>query len=91
MMAQRYVHGEIDADQFQRELMLHPERGESLELRLLELGGGYGLTHRWMYDRATLINRLEQTGFAALDDRETPSSVFRADDPGSLHVVAVRV
>jgi predicted SAM-dependent methyltransferase len=90
LMASKYVHGEIDADQFQRELMLHPEHGESLRLRLLELGGGYGLTHRWMYDRATLTKRLEQAGFAVLDGLDTASSWFRADDPASLHVVAVK-
>jgi predicted SAM-dependent methyltransferase len=90
VMASKYVNGEIDADQFQRDLMLHPEQGESRKLRLLELGGGYGLTHRWMYDPATLTKRLEQTGFVVLDDRETPSSPFRADDPCSVHVVAVK-
>jgi hypothetical protein len=70
--------------------MLHPEQGESLRLRLLELGGGYGLTHRWMYDRATLTNRLERTGFVVPDDCETPSSSFRGEDPCSVHVVAVK-
>jgi hypothetical protein len=89
-MASRYVQGEIDADQFQRELMLHPEHGESLRLRLLESWGGFGLTHRWMYDRATAIRRLHRSGFDVLEDQETPSSNFRADDPGSIHLVAVR-
>jgi predicted SAM-dependent methyltransferase len=90
LMAAKYVNGEIDADQFQRELMLHPEDGESLKLRLLESFGTFGLTHRWMYDRTTATRRLEQAGFAVLDDRETPSSRFRADDPGSVHVVGVK-
>jgi hypothetical protein len=31
--------------------MLHPEEGESLTLRLLALWNGFGLTHKWMYDR----------------------------------------
>jgi len=91
LMATRYVQGEIDADQFQRELMLHPEHGESLKLRLLDLWGGFGLTHRWMYDRATATDRLERTGFAVLNYRVTPSSQFRADDPASLHLVGVKV
>jgi predicted SAM-dependent methyltransferase len=90
LMASRYVEGEIDADQFQRDLMLHPEGGESVKLRLMELGGGYGLTHRWMYDEETLINRLNRTGFVVLNGRDTPSSLFRADDDTSLHVVAVK-
>jgi predicted SAM-dependent methyltransferase len=90
LMAHRYVHGEIDADQFQRELMLHPEHGESFKVRLLQLWGGFGLTHRWMYDRATAVTQMEQAGFAVLDNIDTPSSSFRADDRGSLHLVGVK-
>jgi hypothetical protein len=90
-MARRYVQGEIDADQFQRELMLHPERGESLKVKLLELSGVFWLTHRWMYDVASAAERLERAGFRVVDDTDTPSSRFRADDPASLHLVGVKV
>jgi predicted SAM-dependent methyltransferase len=90
LMASRYVHGEIDADRFQQELMLHPEQGESLKLRFLELWGAFWLTHRWMYDRATATERLQRIGFAVVDDMDTPSSHFRADDPASLHLVGVK-
>jgi predicted SAM-dependent methyltransferase len=90
VMAGRYVRGEIDADEFQRELMLHPEHGETLKLRLLQLWGGFGLTHRWMYDRATATVRMERAGFAVRDDVDTPSSWFRADDGCSLHLVGVK-
>ena len=91
LMASRYVQGETDADQFQRELMLHPEQGESLKFRLLELWGGFGLTYRWMYDLTTATHRLKRSGFDVVDDRETPSSRFRADESASLHVVGVKV
>jgi predicted SAM-dependent methyltransferase len=91
LMASRYVQGETDADQFQRELMLHPEHGASLKLRLLESWGGFGLNYRWMYDRTTAARRLKRSGFDVLDGRETPSSRFRADDPESLHIVGAKV
>jgi predicted SAM-dependent methyltransferase len=90
-MARRFVQGEIDADQFQRELMMHPEQGESLKVRILELLGAFWLTHHWMYDRATATEQLERIGFSVVHDQETPSSRFRADDPASLHVVGVKV
>ena len=89
-MARRYVHGGVDADEFQRQLMLHPERGESLVLRLLGLWNGFGLTHQWMYDSATASDRVARAGFTVADDLETPSSFFRADDDASLHVVGLK-
>jgi predicted SAM-dependent methyltransferase len=88
-MARRYVQGEIDADEFQRELMLHPEQGESLKVRLLEVGS-FRFNHRWMYDRVTAAHRMELAGFAVIDDAETPSSWFRADDDASLHLVGTK-
>jgi predicted SAM-dependent methyltransferase len=90
LMASRYVQGTIDADQFQRELMLHPEHGESLKVKLLELAGAFWLTHRWMYDFASATERLERAGFSVVDGQETPSSRFRADDRASLHLVGVK-
>jgi SAM-dependent methyltransferase len=90
LMASRYIQGEIDADQFQRELMLHPERGETLKVKLLELSGVFWLTHRWMYDRATAAERMQRVGFSILPNLDTPSSQFRAGDPGSLHLLGVK-
>jgi predicted SAM-dependent methyltransferase len=89
LMARRYVGGEIDADEFQRDMMLHPEHGESLKVRLLEVGS-FRLNHRWMYDPVTAAARMTRAGFAVLDDAETPSSQFRADDGISLHLVGVK-
>jgi predicted SAM-dependent methyltransferase len=89
LMARRYVGGEIDADELQRELMLHPEDGESLKVRLLEVWS-FRLTHRWMYDSVTAAARMTRAGFAVRDDVDTPSSRFRADDSASLHLVGVK-
>jgi predicted SAM-dependent methyltransferase len=89
-MARGYVQGGVDADEFQRQLMLHPEQGESLRLRLLALWNGFGLTHQWMYDTQTASYRVARAGFTVVDDIETPSSFFRADDDGSLHVVGLK-
>jgi hypothetical protein len=89
-MASRYARGEIDADQFQRELLLHPERGETFLVRLLQLWRGFGLTHSWMYDWATAAERVERAGFVVIEGVETPSSWFRANDDASLHVVGIK-
>jgi predicted SAM-dependent methyltransferase len=88
-MAARYVHGEVDADQLQRELGLHPEPGESLTVRLLQLWNGWPLTHHWMYDHASATTQLVDAGFV-LENLETPSSQFRADDASSLHLIGVK-
>jgi predicted SAM-dependent methyltransferase len=89
-MAKRYVDGDIDADQFQRELILHPEHGETLVVRLLQLWRGFGLTHRWMYDRVTTAQQLDKAGFTVLGDVVTPSSRVRAGDVDSFHIVAAK-
>lgn len=89
VMARRYVQGEIDADAFQRELMLHPEQGESLKVRLLEVWS-FRFNHRWMYDSVSAAHRMELAGFAVVQDAETPSSWFRADDDASFHLVGTK-
>jgi predicted SAM-dependent methyltransferase len=88
-MARRYVQGEIDADEFQRELELHPEQGESLKVRLLEVWS-FRLNHRWMYDAVTAAHRMERAGFVVVEDAETPSSWFRAGDDASFHLVGMK-
>jgi hypothetical protein len=88
-MARRYVQGEIDADEFQRELELHPEQGESLKVRLLEVGS-FRFNHRWHYDPVTAAHRMERAGFALVEEAETPSSWFRADDDASFHLVGTK-
>jgi hypothetical protein len=69
--------------------MLHPEQGESLKVRLLE-AWRFRLFHRWMYDSVTAARRMERAGFAVVEDPETPSSWFRADDDASFHLVGTK-
>lgn len=92
VMARGYVArtGEkTAADEFVRAMMLtKPARG-SLRYRLMELSGGFGLQHRWMYDNASMRARVEAAGFTLLSGNETPSAHWRKDDD-SVHVVAQR-
>ena len=90
--AQRYVLRKGDpnaADEFQRDLILHFETKDSLRLRLLQFRGGFGLTHQWMYDEASLRQRVTDAGFVVLVGNETPSAEFRRGD-GSLHLTAMK-
>ena len=90
--AERYVSqlGDPDAaDNFQRDLILHFETEDSLRLRLLQFRGGFGLTHQWMYDQASLRQRLTDAGFCLIEMGDIPSAAFRKDD-GSLHLVGVK-
>jgi SAM-dependent methyltransferase len=74
-------------DEFLRDsLLTRPSRG-SMKYRILELLGGFGLQHRWMYDRDTMRTRIEQLGFAILSANDTPSRDYRLGD-GSVHIVA---
>jgi predicted SAM-dependent methyltransferase len=75
------------ADDFQRFLGLHFETRDSLRLRLMHLWGGFGLTHQWRYDAASLSERVVEAGFNIVEGNSTPSAMFRKDD-GSLHLVA---
>jgi len=90
LMARTYVAGEIDADELQRRLSFHPELGESLLIRLLQVWNGFALTHRWMYDRATATQRMTGAGFRVLDGLDTPSSGFRWDDSDSIHLTGMK-
>jgi predicted SAM-dependent methyltransferase len=75
------------ADEFVRESLLStPSRG-SLSHRMLELVGGFGLTHRWMYDYDSVRRRIEQLGFRIFECNDTPSSDFRKGDD-SVHIIA---
>jgi len=90
--AERYVRNSEDpeaADEFQRDIILHFEAKDSYRLRLLQFRGGFGLTHQWMYDAASLRQRVMDVGFEVLEANVTPSRDFRKSD-GSLHLVAVK-
>ncbi|NNE24802.1 MAG: methyltransferase domain-containing protein [Rhizobiales bacterium] len=77
------------ADEFVRQSLLSkPNRG-SLLYRLLELQGGFGLQHRWMYDQASMEAKVKEAGFILKDKNDTPSAEWRKGDE-SVHVVAVK-
>ena len=75
-------------DLIQRTLLSTEQRG-SIKYRLLEMYGGFGLQHRWMYDHASMVMRVKDAGFEILDTNETPSKAHYHDDC-SLHVVACK-
>jgi SAM-dependent methyltransferase len=80
---------ETAADDFVRESLLSTPSRASLRFRALELAGGFGLAHHWMYDRDSLRLRIEKLGFQIVEGNDTPSGGFRKDDD-SVHVVAKR-
>ena len=91
-MAKRYVKsaGDINplvADEFITETLLSRSDRGSLKFRFLELLGGYGLSHKWMYDKYSMTQRVVRLGLVTIDRNETPSKSFRYND-GSIHIVA---
>lgn len=75
------------ANDFMRHSLLSKERRGSLLYRLLELQGGFGLQHRWMYDQASMEEQVKAAGFVLLAANETPSADWRKGDD-SVHVIA---
>ena len=94
VLARRYIEqrarGESKAadDFVQSSLLSTPSRG-SLTYRALELSGGFGLQHRWMYDGASMRERVAGLGFDIVPTNSTPSHHFRHGDD-SVHIVAHR-
>jgi SAM-dependent methyltransferase len=72
-----------------RTLLTKSDRG-TIKFRVLEALGGFGLTHRWMYDRDTIAQLVAEAGFEIREDIPTASDHVRADDPESVHVRAVK-
>lgn len=94
-LARKYVEsagvgGPLAADDFVRATLLSRESPGSVRFRILQFLGGYGLDHRWMYDKHSVGARLTAHGFALLPANDTPSRHFREGD-GSVHVVAQKV
>lgn len=75
------------ADEFIKETLLAREFKGTLKYRLLEFSGGFGLQHRWMYDRPSMESKLKYAGFEILAVNDTPSKNYRLND-GSVHIVA---
>jgi SAM-dependent methyltransferase len=75
------------ADQLLEHMLLTRNTRPSVKYRFLELHGGFGLQHRWMYDRASMSRRIIAAGFSLREQNDTPSRRYRLSD-GSLHLVA---
>lgn len=91
-MARRYVESAAEtnplaADDFIKETLLSRSDRGSFKFRLLELLGGYGLEHKWMYDKYSITQKIARLGLVLMDNNETPSKSFRYND-GSVHIVA---
>jgi SAM-dependent methyltransferase len=76
-------------------------RGNS-RFRILEFLGGFGLNHRWMYDKASMEKKIIDLGFKIVKKEEVPSSAYdnnvgsKTDIKGqhthtSVHVYAKKV
>jgi predicted SAM-dependent methyltransferase len=78
----------LAAHEFVRKSILSHEKQPSLLFRLFEFLGGYGLQHRWMYDKYSLAQLLITAGFTLVEDNDSPSVSFRQNDGQSLHLLA---
>lgn len=78
------------ADRRVRETFLSRESRASLSFRRMEFLGGFGLSHRWMYDRESIARRVEEAGFRILEANERPGAEYRRDDGISVHVVGAK-
>ena len=91
-MARRYVDSvgetnQLAADEFVKETLLSRQERGSFKYRFLEFLGGYGLEHKWMYDKYSITQKVTRLGLVLMDTNETPSKLFRYND-GSVHIVA---
>lgn len=91
-MARRYVEsaGEgtpLAVDDFVKESLLSRQTRGSLKFRMLEMLGGYGLNHRWMYDKYSITHKVTRLGLVLIENNESPSKSFRYND-GSIHIIA---
>ena len=91
-MANKYVNSASTenptaADKFIIETLLRRPSQSTLKYRLLEFLGGYGLDHKWMYDKYSITQKVAKLGFILMDRNDTPSKSFR-DDDDSIHLVA---
>lgn len=78
------------ADQFVIDSLLSRERRGTLKYRFLEFIGGYGLQHYWMYDHASMAEKLEKIGFRVMEVNDSPSKNFRLND-GSVHLLVCKL
>ena len=75
------------ADEFIKNSILSKTTRGSLRYRLMEFQGGFGLQHRWMYDRPSMVAHITDIGFEIDDYLNVPSDEYRKNDD-SVHVKA---
>jgi predicted SAM-dependent methyltransferase len=81
-MATKYVAGEasLNADQFMDWIGVTKTARPRALVQYMELTGGFGLFHRWMYDENSLAELLKSTGFTILPVNSTVSADWRVDN-----------
>ena len=62
-----------DADRFIEGTTLSWPKRPLFLFRLFSVIGGFGLTHLWMYDKASLTKIIEEVGFSIIPLEETPT------------------
>lgn len=77
------------ADNFILDTLLSKRDRGTFKYRMLELHGGFGLQHRWMYDNASMQLRVKDCGFKISGSNTTPSEGFRKNDD-SVHVIGIK-
>lgn len=79
------------ADIFIGESLLSKRNKGSLKYRILEFSGGFGLQHRWMYDKASITKIVNDFGFQILSgENNSPSADFRKGDD-SIHILCKKI
>ena len=86
---EKYVRGEMSADDYQDWLLFHPRADKSRRRKVAELTGNFGLSHLWQYDAKSGRERLEAAGFTVSEEMRTPSTGYRSDDESSLHLYGI--
>jgi hypothetical protein len=91
IQAEKYLHdlqdGRADAaDIFIENSILSKRTRGTLRYRLLEFHGGYGLQHRWMYDRLSIVEKIKNYELEILEENNTPSKNYHYGDE-SIHIV----
>jgi len=77
------------ADGLMHDTFLSSPSRPSLRFRVLEMLGFEGLKHRWMYDQASISERVASSGFELTRLEDVPSSGYRQEDGAvSAHVAA---
>lgn len=65
------------ADDFIANSILSTPARPNLRYRLMEIGGSFGLQHRWMYDPRSFRALFQDAGFSILEENQTPSREWR--------------